>query len=182
MKKWIKVLLAADFFILLAMGMIAPIYAIFVEQIGGDILDASGAWAAYALTSGILMFLIGKWGDYKKHYAKLLFFGYLLRAMAFLGYLFVENTMQLFAVQILLGLGLAMSLPTYDALYSTYLDRGKYATEWGLWEAMNMIVAALGALIGGAIANYFGFKILFVIMFIIGIIGVIFSSRLLFKN
>lgn len=41
MKKGIKVLLISDAWINLAVGMIGPIYAIFVDEIGGGILDAS---------------------------------------------------------------------------------------------------------------------------------------------
>ena len=47
---------------------------------------------------------------------------------------------------------------SYDTLYSKFLDKGKYATEWGMLEGVDMIGAAIAALIGGAIANFFGFK------------------------
>ncbi len=182
MKKGLRILLAVDFFMLLGISMITPIYAFFVEQIGGDILAASGSWAVFAFTSGILMYLIGKWEDKKKHYAKMLFAAYMLRTFTFLGYLFVQNTLHLFGVQIMLGLSFAVSSPSYDALYSKYLDKGKYATEWGLWEGMNMVVTALAALIGGAIATYFGFKTLFIMMFASGVIGTIISSFLISKK
>ncbi len=182
MKKWLKVLLAADFFIILAMGMIAPIYAIFVENIGGDILDAGGTWAIFALTSGILLYIIGKWQDKKKHYAKMLFIGYSLRALGFLGYMFVQNTYHLFAVQIILGISLAIAAPAFDALYSTYLQKGKYAGEWGTWEAMNMIVTAIAALMGAAIAKYIGFRALFMMMFFSGVFGAAVSSILMQRN
>ncbi len=182
MKKWLKVLLAADFFIILAMGMIAPIYAVFVENIGGDILDAGSTWAIFALTAGILVYIIGKWEDKDKHYAKMLFVGYSLRSLGFVGYMFVQNTYQLFAVQVLFGISMAVATPSFDALFSSYLDKGKYATEWGVWEAMNMIVSAVAALIGGVIAKYFGFNTLFMIMFICGLIGVAVSSVLVIKK
>ncbi len=182
MRSLLKLLLAADFFALLGMGMITPIYAIFVEQIGGDILDASGAWAIYAFVSGILMYIIGKWEDRRKHYARMLLAGYLLRSLAFLSYFFVQNTIQLFGVQIILGLSLAVTTPSYDALYSKNLGKGRYATEWALWESMNMIVAAIAALIGGVIAGYFGFKTLFAIMFVSGIVGALISSVIMSRK
>lgn len=135
MKKWLKIIISADFFIMLSMGMITPIYAIFVEKIGGDILDASGAWAIFAFTSGILMYLIGKWEDRKKHHAKMLFLGYFLRSVSFLGYFFVQNTLQLFGIQLILGLSIAIT----DLLLMLYiqnilirenlLQNGKYGEE-----------------------------------------------------
>ncbi|MBW2963362.1 MFS transporter [Candidatus Woesearchaeota archaeon] len=182
MKKWLKVLLAADFFLLLSMGMIIPIYAIFVEKIGGDVLAASGAWAVFTFTSGILIWLFGLWGDKVKHLEKMIFFGYLIRSFAFLGYFFVSNQYHLFFVQTVLGVGVAASLPAYDGLYSRMLSKGKFASEWGTWEGMNLIVAAIAAIIGGTIAKYLGFKTLFIIMFVSGLIGALISLFLMSKK
>ena len=179
MKKWLKILLFADLFSMVGMAMITPIYAIFVQQIGGDILDASSAWATFAFVSGILMYLIGKWEDRKKYHQQTLVAGYGLQAIGFLGYLYVGSVAQLLIVQSILGIATAISTPTFDALYSAFLDKGKYATEWSMWEGMNMIVTAIAALIGGVIAEYLGFRVLFVIMATIGGIGTIVSLTLL---
>jgi MFS family permease len=182
MKKWLKILLFADFFMILAMGMLTPIYAIFVEEIGGDILSASSAWAIFTLTSGILIFLMGRWEDKQRKkgisFKRFIFFGYLIRSIAFLSYFFVADKYQLFLVQILLGIGVATTVPAYDSLYSRFLSKGRFATEWGAWEGMNMIVAALAAITGGIIATYFGFKTLFLIMFAASLIGLAISTRL----
>lgn len=55
MKRGLRFLLIADTWATLAIGMLGPIYAIFVEEIGGDLLDASWAYFAFMITSGILM-------------------------------------------------------------------------------------------------------------------------------
>ena len=72
--------------------------------------------------------------------------------------------MQLFAVQLVLGIGTAVGLPAFDAMYTKNLDKGKYASEWGAWESMNYITAALAASLGGVIAALFGFTVLFAMM------------------
>jgi predicted MFS family arabinose efflux permease len=182
MKKWLRYLLIADFFMLLAMWMLTPIYAIFVEEIGGDILAASSAWALFSLTSGVLIYFSGKWQDGLKKrgitHNKFISLGYLIRCIAFLGYFFVADKFQLFAVQVLLGIGVAASVPAFDSLYSKLLTKGRYASEWGAWEGMNMIVASIGAVIGGVVASYFGFKALFLVMFASSLIGFIISRGL----
>ncbi|MBI5149069.1 MFS transporter [Candidatus Pacearchaeota archaeon] len=182
MNRWIRILLFADFFVLLAAGMLTPIYAIFVEKIGGDLLDASIAWAIFSFSSGFLLWIIGKWEDKVKHYVKLLVVGYFVRAIGFLGYLFVSNRYELFIVQLLIGIGASISLPSYDSLYSKYIDKKEYATEWGLWEGMNLMVAALAAIIGGLVATYLGFTFLFISMFALSIIGFFISLTLLKKK
>ncbi len=64
MKRGLYFLLASDAWANLALGMLGPIYAIFVEQIGGDILDASWAYFAFTFTSGIMIYIVGRWEDY----------------------------------------------------------------------------------------------------------------------
>lgn len=78
MKRGIKFLLLSDTWVTLALGMIGPIYAIFVEDIGGDILDASWAYFAFMITSGVVMYLISHWEDRVKHKEKLVTLGYCL--------------------------------------------------------------------------------------------------------
>ncbi|MBW2966453.1 MFS transporter [Candidatus Woesearchaeota archaeon] len=181
MKKWLRILLIADFFMLLAAGMLLPIYALFVEKIGGDILAASGSWAIFTFTSGFLIWLFGKWEDKVKHLEKMVFGGYLFRCIGFLGFFFVANKYHLFGIQAILGIGIAASLPAYDSLYSKLLSKGKFASEWGTWEGMSMMVAALAAVIGGIVANYLGFKILFLIMFASSLLGLLISTTLFSK-
>ena len=53
MSKALKILLVTSGFVLLADAMIGPIYAIFVEQVGGNILTASTACAIYSIVVGL---------------------------------------------------------------------------------------------------------------------------------
>ena len=178
MKKGTKVLLFSDAWATLALGMIGPIYAIFVEKIGGDILDASWAYFAFMITSGVAMYLISHWEDKFKNKEILITIGYCLTALGCLSYVFVFNQFSLIVTQIILGLAESIQVPAYDALYSKYLEKKKEASEWGDWESMRYIVTAIAAVIGGYLASIFGFKILFVCMFAISIFAAASSLRL----
>jgi hypothetical protein len=180
MNKILKTLLFADSFSIFAVGMFGPIYAIFVENIGGDILAAGGAYAAFAMASGILLFLISKWEDHVKHKEKLVVIGYGLGSVGIIGYLFISAPTHLFIVQIILGIAGAIGSPAYDAIYSRFLDRGKFASEWGLYESMEYIVTAIAALTGAFIASIFGFQYLFIAMFFFSLIGLFISIRLFY--
>jgi len=178
----LKILLCIQALFALAGGLFGPLYAVFVEEIGGDLLTAGSAYFLFALTVGILIFFISRWEDHVKHKEKLIIIGFGLSALGFLGYNFVFEQIGLFIVQIIFGLGEAVCAPAWDGLYSKYLDKGKFISEWGLYESLNYIIIALGALAGGVIAEFFGFRILFVIMFIISIIGLLISFTLSFKK
>ncbi|MBT3297340.1 MFS transporter [archaeon] len=181
MKKGIKVLLLSDTWATLGLGMIGPIYAIFVENIGGDILDASWAYFAFLISSGIVMYLISHWEDRVKHKERLITLGYCLASLGALSYYFVDSQLTLVMTQIILGLSEAVLVPAYDALYSKYLTKHNVASEWGNWESMRYIVTAGSVLIGGYLAYHFGFKFLFLVMFGISLLSV-FSSLYLYKG
>jgi len=179
MKRGLKILLIADSWMNLALGMIGPIYAIFVERIGGDLLDASWAYFAFMITSGVVMMMLGKWEDRTKHKEKLIVLGYFLGALGCLMYIFVNGQMTLLITQVILGLSVAVITPAFDAFYSRHTTKKEEAFDWGSVEAEWYIVTAVSAIIGGYVADIFGFRTLFTVMFVISLISVIISLRLL---
>lgn len=174
MNKPLKILLATNGLIMLASAMLGPIYAIFVEEVGGDILTASTAWAIYLLVVGVVIFLLGKFEDKLKEPELMMVWGYAIMAFAYLGYLMVDSPAKLFVIQIIIGLGSAIYTPAFDGIYSTHLNRKKSASQWSAWESMYNVVSGLGAIAGGLIATYLGFPALFVLMFLLCLISALF--------
>ena len=175
MKKELKILLATYCFSTFAFSMLSPIYAIFVEKIGGGILEASYAIAIFTFSSGVLVYLVSRFEDQVKHQEYLLSFGYLLNAIAFFLYIFVAKPLHLYFIEILFGIAIAILSPIYDGLYSKNLDKGKYVSEWGDWEAVGYFISSISAISGGYLAATFGFKILFLTMSFLSFIAFIIS-------
>jgi len=94
-----KILLITDSFYILAGALIGPIYALFVEKIGGDLLDASGAFAVFMITAALVVFLLAFWEDRSKHKKKFVIAGYGIGIIGYAGYLFVNSASSLFVVQ-----------------------------------------------------------------------------------
>lgn len=178
MRKKLKILLTSSSLFMLAGGLFGPLYAVFVEDIGGDLLTAGSAYAAFSVAAGILIFLISRWEDRVKHQEKLIIAGYVLSCLGYLGYIFVQSPFQLFAIQIVFGVGEAIGTPAYDGLYSRFLDKGKFISEWGVWESLYYIIAGISAAIGGLLASLYGFRFLFIVMFIVSMIGLAVSTSL----
>jgi len=181
MKNKLKILLLSSFFINLSAGFFGPLYAVFVEQIGGNLLTAGSAYAAFSIVAGVLIFFIGKWEDKIKHQEKLLIASRFLAIVGFIGYLTIRNPLDLFMVQIIFGISTAIGTPAFDSLYSKNLQKGKFASQWGTWESMYAITVGIAAIIGGLIAQTYGFKALFIVMLIISILSFI-SSLFLIKK
>lgn len=162
--KPLRILLITDGLVLAASAMLGPIYALFVEKIGGDLLEASSTFAVYNLTASLLTFLSGKFTDKIKEEELVVATGYFIIGIGFFSYLFVNSIWFLLLTQIIIGIGEAVYGPAFDVCYSKHLDKGKYGGEWGAWEGLNYLSKALGAVLGGVIVTFFNFNLIFVLM------------------
>lgn len=160
----LRILLVTNALILLAGAMLGPIYALFVERVGGDLLDASLAGGIYAFAAGLTTIISGRYADKIKENELIIVLGYAMMGLGFFLYLFVDSVMALFAIQVVIGFGEAIYSPPFDAVYSKHMVDGHAGVEWGLWESMNYFVATAGAVIGGLLATAFGFNLLFILM------------------
>ncbi len=160
----LKILLITNALILMAGTMLGPIYAIFVEKVGGDLMDASIAGGIFALTAGLTTLISGKYSDSLKESELIIVFGYSIIGMGFLLYFWVNSIIFLFIIQAIIGLGEAIYSPAFDATYSKHLDGKKSGRQWGAWESMNYFTTAFGAIAGGTLVTLFGFKTLFIVM------------------
>jgi len=50
----------------------------------------------------------------------------------------------------------------------------KMARQWGAWEANYYFMLGLGAMVGGAIINYFGFAFMFAIMGVLSLTSAVY--------
>ena len=178
MHKQLKILLPADSFYVLALGMLGPIYAVFVQQIGGNILEAGTAWALFMITSGVGIFLMGDIQDRIKNNKLFLVAGYLMRSLGFLGYYFVSNLVQMFLLQVFLGLTTITIMPASYSFYSKHVEKKNLASQWAAWQGIWDGGQGIAALIGSVIAAFYGFKTLFLVMFSISLMSFVISINL----
>jgi predicted MFS family arabinose efflux permease len=148
----------------MAGAMLGPIYALFVEKVGGDLMDASIAGGIFAFVAGLTTLISGKYSDKIKENELIIVGGYLIMGTGFLLYFWVNSIVFLFIVQAIIGLGEAIYSPAFDAVFSKHIDGHKSGTQWGAWESTNYFTTALGAIVGGGLVTFFGFQALFIII------------------
>lgn len=170
----IKSLLLTNALVRLSAAMLGPIYALFVEKVGGSLLDASFAGATLAVVAGLTVLITGRTVDKVTYPAYVLIVGYVLIGAGFLLYTIVGSIWQLLLVQVVIGLGEAVASPAFDALYSKHLDGHIEGKEWGAWEAMNYFTLSVGAIIGGFIATNAGFSTLFMVMAALCLLSIVY--------
>jgi predicted MFS family arabinose efflux permease len=169
----LRILLITNGLILLAGAMLGPIYALFIEKIGGDLLDASLTGGLFALAAGITTLIAGNFVDRNKRDELIVAFGYLVMGVGFFLYLFVNSLLFLLVVQVVIGFAEAFYSPAFDSLYSKHITKMKTGKEWGAWESMNYFARAIGSAIGGLIVFSFGFNAIFVVMSALSFISAI---------
>lgn len=178
LKKALRILLFTNAMILMAAAMLGPIYALFVEKVGGDLMDASIAGSIFALVAGLTTLVSGKYSDKIKENELIIVLGYTIMGIGFLLYFWVESVVFLFIVQAIIGLGEAIYAPAFDAVYSKHLDGHKSGMQWGAWESVNYFTTAVGAVVGGGLVTLFGFQTLFVIMAMLCFSGALYIYHL----
>lgn len=162
--KALRVLLVTNALVLFAGAMFGPIYALFVERIGGDLLDASLTGAIYLLAAGLTTLVAGRYADKVKRPELIVISGYAIMGLGFVLFTLVNSLIALFAVQAMIGFAEAMYSPPFDALYSQHLTKKKAGREWGAWESMMYFTTAIGAVLGGILVTGLGFNAMFIVM------------------
>jgi MFS family permease len=161
-------------------GMLGPLFAVFSEKVGGDILDISWAWAAYLVVTGVCYIIVGRLINGKPYQAKVMVAGYGLNALLTYCYCFVHNSWQLFFVQAGLGVAEAIGTPAWDALYAKNMSDEHDTFAWGLSTGQSQIVTGLAIFAGGMIAHYASFNLLFIIMGSMQVVATIVQARILY--
>lgn len=182
LSKTTKILLLGANIWYFAEGMLGPLFAVFAQKVGGDILDITWAWATYLVITGGLYILFGKLLNGKEFKEKVMVLGYTLNALFTFGYLFVSNPLELFIVQAGLGIAEALGTPAWDSLYAKNLNDDMDSYAWGLSTGQSQIVTGIAFAIGGLITHFISFEMLFITMGIIQIIAAVVTAQLLLRK
>jgi sugar phosphate permease len=175
-----RILLLGSNLWIFADGMLGPLFAVFTERVGGNILDLTWAWAIYLGITGVGVMIVGKQSDkMNKGKERLLVIGYGLTALFTLSYLFVSSTFDLFLVQAGLGVALAMANPTWYALYDKHAPKKNNGQTWGMADGQGKLFTAVAILIGGFIVQQFSFEALFLSMGLIQVLATVYMAKVL---
>lgn len=134
----------------------------------------------FLFSTTLFTIIVAKVGDRIKEKEYLLLTGYGIRAIVWFSYIFIHNFYILLIAQLLLGIGEAAGSPAFDAIFAEHLDKGKHINEYSEWKIITNIVLTIGTLLGGLIAERYGFNPLFLFMSVLAAIcfvGILFKPR-----
>ena len=169
MNKSLKLLLAINSIFVLAGNLLGPLYAVFIEGLGGSIAVVSGTWSIMLLTTTLVNFVLIRYGDRVRQHEYFLILGFLFRAIAWIGFVYASNILAIFILQIIIGLGEAVGSTGFDAIMAEHLDKSSHIRYYAVWKTISNLLAALATLIGGFVVTSYGFSPMFVFMGIVAL-------------
>ncbi len=178
MNRPIRLLLIASSLWYFSEGLLGPLFAVFSEQIGGDVLDITAAWATYLIVSGIAYPLVGRVLNHSTWKFRMIAIGYALNTVFTFSYLLVSNTTELLLVQVGLGVAESISTPSWDAFFASKLRDTDDTFAWGIASGHTQFISGVAIAVGGLIAEFVSFRALFLVMGIISLMATIVQVRL----
>ena len=172
----IKILILVDFFVLSGLGLINPIFAIFVKEHleGGSVATAGFAATIFLLVKAVLQIPMARFMDREpanvREFWSLIIGYFIISGAAFL-YLFIHTVTQLYAIQAIYGLGAALAFPGFMAIFTKFGDHKNAAFSWSFYSTVTIIAMAASASIGGFIGEQYGFQVLFLSVGILTFFG-----------
>ena len=156
--------------------MITPIFAVFItEQIeGGDVKVVGFAAAVYWILKSILQIPIGKFLDKKRGEKDDLYFlilGYIVVAIVPFGYIFSFLPWHIYVLEAVYAIGMAMAIPSWCAMFTRHIDKGKEAFEWSLESTAFSFGTGVTGALGGILVSKLGFDAVFIMVGFIALLG-----------
>jgi len=169
--KVIKTMITSDFFLNLGWGFLSPVFAIFIlekisnagpvqaAEIAG--LSALFYWVPKSLFEiPIAIYLDNNKGEKDDFWAMIV--GFFILAAVPIGYLSSTAPWHIYLFQVIYALGMAMALPSWMAIFTRHIDKGKEAFEWGMETSAIGMGAGIAGGLSGVLVALLGFKILFI--------------------
>lgn len=161
----IKILILADFFVFSGLGLINPIFAIFIKDnlVGGSLTSVGAATTIYLLVKAICQIPISRFTDREAANMRefwTLIVGYSMIAATPFLYLAIHTVTGLYAVQAFYGLGAAFAFPGFMAIFTKFADHKRAGFSWSFYSTVTLISAAAAASVGGLVGERYGFRAL----------------------
>jgi len=181
----IKTLIASDFLLQSGWGLIGPIFAVFIIRNieGGNLAMVGFAAATYWIVKSILQPFIAYFFDLKKGEKddfKFLIIGMYVANLIPLGYLFASQIWHIFLLESIRGLAMACVVPSWAGIFTRHISKGWEAFSWSIESTGVGFAFGFAAAFGGIMATILGFKTVFVLVSLFGLIAS--SVLLLIRN
>jgi MFS family permease len=173
-----RILVLSDFFLFFSVGLLSPIYAVFIlDRIKGAGLEIVGIATAVYWISRVaavipLSHLMDKIKGEKDEYIFMILGAFLISSTP-LVYIFATEAWHIYLVQAVNGIAFSMVIPAWRVIFTKNINNDHMSYEWSLDDVGVGIATAISAALGAFIAHEFGFNTLFVFIFFVGMVSIL---------
>lgn len=174
----VRTLITSDFLINAGFSVFMPTFAVFLT---GQIVDGSvqvvGFAAAIAqIVKSVLQIPVARWldknhGEYDDFYS-LVTGSCIVASVPFL-YLLATHAWHVYAIQAWFGVGTALAIPPWYAIFTRHIDKMQENVEWSLESVAVGVSGASAAALSGIVVTHIGFSFAFVLDGVLAILGAI---------
>ncbi len=179
----VRTLITSDFLINAGFSSFAPVFAIFVtgQVIDGTIETVGFAAAIAQIVKSLTQIPVARYldrnhGEYDDFYS-LVAGSFLVASVPFL-YLLADRALHVYLIQAVFGLGLALAVPPWFAIFTRHIDKMQENVEWSLESVAIGVSTAGAAALSGVLVSNFGFQAAFLIGGIFAVFGVVVQFKI----
>ena len=173
----VKAFIISEIFLWSSWNAIIPIFAIFAAtQIpGGNTEIAASSFSCYLIVRVIFELISARYLAKSSEMQKfsITIIGIMLMSAGYLGFALTKDILSLFFFYGVIGMGLGISSPAKNSLFSMHLDKNKEVVEWSIYDGFVFMGMAMSATIGGFVANRYGFSFLFYLVAVTNLLSII---------
>lgn len=179
----VRTLITSDFLINAGFSTFGPVFAIFVTRqiTDGTVQTVGFAAAITQIVKSVVQIPVARYldrnhGEYDDYFS--LVGGNILVASVPFLYMFATTVAHIFIIQAVFGMGLALAVPPWFAIFSRHLDKMHENIEWSLESVAIGISGAGAAALSGILVANFGFRSAFLVAGILAVCGVVALTKI----
>lgn len=176
--KVFTVLLLCVFCSLLGVGIVSPLLPLYAEAMGASGVLLGMIFSSFTITRAVVIPIIGPLSD-RRGRKLFLLIGFGGFTVATLGYLLATSPLHLIVTRAIQGATAGMMLPIARAFIGDLCPRGEEGKWQGIANAAFFGGFGVGPLIGGPIAEWYGYNTAFYVMGIICLLSFLLALRFL---
>ena len=176
--KVFTVLLLCVFCSLLGVGIVSPLLPLYAEAMGASGVLLGMIFSSFTITRAVVIPIIGPLSD-RRGRKLFLLIGFGGFTVATLGYLLATTPLHLIVTRAIQGATAGMMLPIARAFIGDLCPRGEEGKWQGIANAAFFGGFGFGPLIGGPIAEWYGYNTAFYVMGVICLVSFLLALRFL---
>lgn len=148
-----------------------PLFTAYAVTLGANPSLAGFLYGFYTFVHALSFLVFGKLSDRTSHRGMILI-GYLVQAVTAFLFMAINRPIYLLIPLFISALSGGMIAPAWKALFTKVMQAGKEGKLWSFYDAGEAFVIAGGSVLAGLLAAMFGYKAIFVPLFLLNIIAV----------